>query len=60
MTRTSISYKVSNGLRHGERKTLEGAKRLAQKYRQMSRNRVRITMIYFDEELGYWMTEEVQ
>ena len=58
--KTNITYKVSNGLRRGERKTLDGAKALAQKMRRMSSNAVRIWMVYFDEDLGGWMSEEVK
>ena len=55
-----IAYKISNGIRHGERKTLEGAKALAEKFRKTCRNNVRIDMVYFDEEANCWKSENVQ
>lgn len=58
--KTNVTYKIGNGLRHGERKTLEGAKALAAKFHKTSRNPVRIDMIYFDEETKCWKSEQIQ
>lgn len=60
MTKLYIVYKISNGLRHGERRTLEGAKALAAKFCKTSRNRVRIDMVYFEQETQCWKSEQIQ
>jgi hypothetical protein len=55
-----IVYKINNGIRHGERKTLDGAKALAEKFRKTCRNHVCIYMVYFDEESQCWKSEQIQ
>lgn len=59
---TCIAYKIGNGLRHGERKTLEGAKAFAEKIRKNtnSNNHVWIVMIYFDEQTQSWKEQKIQ
>lgn len=56
----AVTYRISNGIRHGERKTLEGAKALAAKFQRTCNNRVRIDKIYYDEETQNWKCENVQ
>lgn len=60
MTKTCITYKIGNGIRRGERKTLEGAKALAEKFHKTSHNYARIDMVYFDEEAQCWKSEQIQ
>ena len=56
----AVTYRISNGIRHGERKTLEGAKALAAKFQRTCTNRVRIDKIYYDKETQNWKCENVQ